>query len=87
MRNFLWNKKALMIQKCVISAFCPLLELSDGIFRFPFTEEQGNTPDSRKRNDCINDAAENSILTAENPRDDVKTEKSDASPVQCADDG
>ena len=64
-----------------------LSELPDGIFRFPFAEEKGNTPDTRKRDNGVNDAAEKSILTAEDPGDDVKTEKSNASPVQCADDG
>ena len=63
-----------------------LSDLADGIFRVSFSEEKGNAPDSRKCDDRVNDAAEQGVLSAEDPGDEVKLEKTDAAPVQSADD-
>ena len=48
-------------------------------------EEQGDTPDTCESNDGIDYTADERILTAADPRYDIKAEKSDASPVQRAD--
>lgn len=62
-----------------------LSDLADGILRVSFAEEKRNTPDSRKRNDRVHDAAEDRILTAKDPSNKVKSEQADATPVQSAD--
>ena len=67
--------------------FCwGLSDLADGILCVSFAEEQGNAPDSRQCDDRINDAAEYCVLTAEDPCDKVKLEKTDATPVQSTND-
>ena len=48
-------------------------------------EKQRDAPDSRKGDDGVDYSAENGILTAADPGDDVKSEKPDASPVQRTD--
>ena len=52
-----------------------------------FSKEQGNAPDSCEGDYCIDNSREHGGGASANPRDDVKLEKSDASPVECADDG
>lgn len=49
------------------------------------SEKQGDTPYCRESNNCIDYTADNGGLTAEDPCYDVKTEKSDASPIKTAD--
>ena len=51
---------------------------------FPRTEKKRNTPNSCKSNDRVDDSAQDRILSAEDPRHDVKLKKSDASPVERA---
>lgn len=51
-----------------------------------FAEEKGNTPESGKAHQNVNNTADDSTLSSENPGDDIKTEKTDASPVKTADD-
>ena len=71
--------------------FCrgnPLLSnFSRDLFRITFAEEQRNTPDRRKSDDGIYNAAEECILPAEKPCDDIKLKKTDATPVETADNG
>ena len=50
-------------------------------------EDQGDTPDARKRDDRIDDAAQERGLTTADPCDEVEAEQPDAAPVQCADHG
>ena len=50
-------------------------------------EEKGNTPYRGERNESIDYTADNGSLTAEYPRNDVETEKTNASPVKSTDDG
>ena len=57
------------------------------ILHFIATKEKGNTPNARERNDCINNAAENCILSAEKPCNKIKLENANQTPVQAADDG
>ena len=64
-----------------------LSDLADGILRVSFAEEKRNTPDSRKRNDRVHDAAEDRILSAKKPCDDIKPKKTDTAPVETADNG
>lgn len=54
--------------------------------RFSASEKQRDTPDSRKGNHGINDSRPKRSLSAEDPCNYVKFEKSDASPVECAHD-
>lgn len=63
-----------------------LSDFADALLRISFAEKQRNAPNARKRNDRIHDTAEERILTAEDPGDDIKSEKPNASPVQSADD-
>ena len=49
-------------------------------------KKKWNAPNTCQCYDGVNDAAAKSRLTAEEPRDEIKTEKTDASPVQRADD-
>ena len=63
-----------------------LSDLADALRSVSFAEEQRNAPNARECNDRVNDTAEESLLTAEDPSDDIKSEKSNASPVQGADD-
>lgn len=70
--------------------FCKYSALSDvacNFFRISFTEKKRNTPDSRKSYNRVYDPADKSILPAEDPCDDIETEKTDASPVERAYDG
>jgi hypothetical protein len=66
--------------------FFSLFHLADEVFRFAFAEKQGNAPSARKRDDRIDDAAEDGILTAEKPSDKVKLKKTDTAPVERTDD-
>jgi hypothetical protein len=66
--------------------FFSLFHLADEVFRFSFAEKQGNAPSARKRDDRIDDAAEDGILTAEKPSDKVKLKKTDTAPVERTDD-
>ena len=65
----------------VLFLFVDRLELFAG------SEEKRDTPDSRKGNDCIDYTAYKTTLTAAQPRNDIKLEKTYASPVKGADDG
>ena len=50
-----------------------------------FAEQERDAPDARKRDDGIDNAAENGGLTAADPSDDIKIEDSYASPVESSD--
>ena len=65
--------------------------LSDVLFvkrfeAFSRAEKKRNAPDSRDRDQGIDDAAEHRLLTAEEPRYYIKLEKSYASPVESSHD-
>ena len=64
-----------------------LSDLARDLLRITFTEEQGDTPYCRKRDDGIYDAAEDRILSAKKPCDDIKPKKTDTAPVETADNG
>ena len=70
--------------------FFPFLRVDwlflDLVEAFTGAEDQRDTPNACQSHDRINDAAEECFLTAEDPGDDIESEKSDASPVQSADD-
>ena len=53
---------------------------------FIFPEQEGNTPDTGQRDHRVDDAADDGVLTAEEPWDYVKLEKPDGAPVDCSDD-
>jgi hypothetical protein len=53
---------------------------------FSCSEEKRDTPNSRKSNYCIYDTAEKRGLTSAYPGDDIKSEKTDTTPVKSADD-
>ena len=48
------------------------------------TEDKRNTPDTRKGYDRIYYSAQEGVLTAAYPRDDIKSENTYATPVECA---
>ena len=50
-------------------------------------EEQRNAPDSRQSDNGVNNSAYYSFLTSANPCNYIELEKSDTTPVKCADDG
>ena len=52
---------------------------------FSRTEKKRNTPNTCESDNCVDDSAENGILSAEDPGHNVELEKSDASPVERAD--
>ena len=54
---------------------------------FSRTEEERDAPNTRKGDNGVDDAADESILTAAEPRNYVKLEKTDATPVEGSDDG
>lgn len=59
-----------------------------GIFFFDngaFAEQKGNAPDACQSNEGINNPADNGVLAAKDPGDDIKTENTDRTPVDCAD--
>jgi hypothetical protein len=58
--------------------------VDDGCFGVP--EKEGDAPNARKGNKRIYDSAENRTLTAENPGNKVELKKTDAAPVESADD-
>ena len=47
-----------------------------------FSEQERNAPYSGKGNECVNDTAEDRILTAENPRYQVELEQTYTAPVK-----
>ena len=51
------------------------------------SEKKRDTPRARKGYNGIYNSAENRVLTAEKPCDDIKLKKSDTSPVSRADYG
>ena len=51
-----------------------------------FPEQQGQAPYAGKRDQCVDDSADDRTLTAENPRHDVKLKQADAAPVERTDD-
>ena len=51
------------------------------------TEQKRYAPNARQGYDRVNNSADQRGLTSAQPCDDIKAEKTDASPVQCADDG
>jgi hypothetical protein len=53
---------------------------------FSCAEKKRNTLHACDSDEGVNDARDQRVLTAAYPRDYVESEKSDASPVQCADD-
>ena len=50
-------------------------------------EEQGDAPRGGSAHQRVDDARQQSILSAEDPRDKVKLKKADQTPVQPADNG
>ena len=54
---------------------------------FASAEEKRNAPDTPKCNEGLDYSADESVLPAEKPSDDIKTKKSDTSPVERTDDG
>lgn len=48
-------------------------------------EEEGDAPKSRKRNDGIDKAAEQGVLTAEQPCHRIEPKQSDRTPVERTD--
>ena len=52
---------------------------------FPCTEDKRDAPDSRKSYHCINNTADECVLTAAYPCNYIKLKKTYASPVKCAD--
>jgi hypothetical protein len=52
---------------------------------FTSAEEERNAPDTRESHYRIDYAAQNSILTAAYPSDEIKAKKPDATPVERAD--
>ena len=59
--------------------------LSDRVKAFSCTEDERNTPYTRKGNYRINNSADDSHRTAADPGNDVEIENSDASTVESAD--
>ena len=60
----------------------PFLLLIAAYYRFVSgTKQHGNAPNTGKRNDCINNAAEHSHLATADPSDRVEAKKTDAAPV------
>jgi len=55
--------------------------------RLTASEEKGDAPKTCKGNYGVNNTGNDCLLTATDPCYKVETEKTDASPVQCADDG
>jgi len=71
----------------ITGGFVLLMQYSGMVrFRFSRAEEKGNAPDARKCDEGVDNACNQGILTAADPRDEVELEKSDAAPVECADD-
>jgi hypothetical protein len=54
---------------------------------FPFAKQQGDTPKTGKTDQGKNDSADHGALSAEQPRNQVKLENTDQTPVQTSDDG
>lgn len=54
---------------------------------FSRAEEERDTPNAREGDDGVDDTADEGILTAAEPRNYVKLEKTDATPVEGSDDG
>ena len=54
---------------------------------FACAEQKRYAPNARKSDHGVYDSADQWGLTSAQPCDDIKSEKPDASPVQCADDG
>ena len=50
------------------------------------TEQQRATPQPANGDDRVDDTGDEHIRSAENPRDQIKLEQTDQSPVECADD-
>ena len=50
------------------------------------TEQQRATPQTANGDDRVDDTGDEHIRSAENPRDQIKLEQTDQSPVECADD-
>ena len=53
----------------------------------PRAEQKRDTPNARQGDDGVDDAGQESVLTAADPRDNIEGKQSDAAPVECADDG
>ena len=54
---------------------------------FSCTEEERDAPNACKSDNGVDDTADEGILTAAEPRNYVELEKTDATPVECSDDG
>jgi hypothetical protein len=52
-----------------------------------FTEQKGYAPKTSQTDHCVNDPAEQRILSAEQPGDKIKLKNAYQSPVQAADNG
>lgn len=59
------------------------LSILDG---FSGTEQKGNAPKTCQRDNRVDDAADEGILSAEDPRYEVKLEQAYAAPVHSTDD-
>ena len=74
------------IGDCCISMQQPLLRCLSILDGFSGTKQKGNAPKSRQRDDRVDDAADQGVLSAEDPRYKVKLEQADAAPVHSTDD-
>ena len=51
------------------------------------SEKQRDTPNAGKRDQGVNNSCQNGRLTAADPSHDIKRKQTDATPVQCTDNG
>ena len=54
---------------------------------FAGAEDEGNAPDAGESDYCVDDTADDGILTAEEPGNGVELKETDAAPVEGADNG
>lgn len=66
-------------------AFLILPQSRSAVFAFARAEEQGDAPDAGKGYECVDDTSDNGTLTAADPRNDIKFEQTDTSPVERTD--
>ena len=69
------------------AVFCVLLLLVESLEALSGAEQKRNTPYTRQSNYRVDYTAYQSVLPTCDPSDDVKLEKTDATPIQRADYG
>ncbi len=62
------------------------IPLSGFVVCFAASEKKGNAPKSCEGNQGVDDSGDDGLLAAADPCYEVELEKSDAAPVECADD-